>query len=275
MSNRNIIDKIYLINTGSIIDNIINNNQTIQETKDEVININNNLTYINETIGIINNEIENINSLDEEQNNKLNNIDNNINDINNEIENINTLDNEQNNRLDSINSSIDSVNSSINSVNSSINNINNELDSVNSLINTINNHSIETGYMNFTYNTDYNDRVFYYIIRDNINKKGIIFLHFNLIELNFKNNKKHVLVFEIPEHFKFIINTYVDVISYYYILNDVYNFKHSMQRSTTLNGEETCRTILFYTDSESLANKDKLTYFRFSQQVIKMPINLV
>lgn len=261
MSNRNIIDKIYLINTGSIIDNIINNNQTIQETKDEVININNNLTYINETIGIINNEIENINSLDEEQNNKLNNIDNNINDINNEIENINTLDNEQNNRLDS--------------VNSSINNINNELDTVNSLINTINNHSIETGYMNFTYNTDYNDRVFYYIIRDNINKKGIIFLHFNLIELNFKNNKKHVLVFEIPEHFKFIINTYVDVISYYYILNDVYNFKHSMQRSTTLNGEETCRTILFYTDSESLANKDKLTYFRFSQQVIKMPINLV
>ena len=54
MSNRNIIDKIYLINTGSIYDNIINsgtihdyiinNNQTIQETKDEVININNNLT---------------------------------------------------------------------------------------------------------------------------------------------------------------------------------------------------------------------------------------
>ena len=74
MSNRNIIDKIYLINTGSIYDNIINsgtihdyivnNNQTIKDTKEEVININNNLTYINETIGIINNEIENINTLD-------------------------------------------------------------------------------------------------------------------------------------------------------------------------------------------------------------------
>lgn len=270
MSNRNIIDKIYLINTGSIIDNIINNNQTVQETKDDVININNNLTYINETIGIINNEIENINTLDEEQNNRLDNIIDNINTINNNINDINDDIDIINDNLDLNNMNINMINEYIETNDTNINNINNSITSINNTINNITKFIIDDGTMSFRYNAASTYTAVYYTLKSTETNKGIIFIHLPDVNLNFKYENENILVFTMPSGVEFVNPAYTDVITYRCSTSTAEYYKQSTRSvAQILDGKN---EIHFYVDDETLSKKSDISNFKIYTQIIKVPV---